>query len=383
MRGSQLALVALLAARVHGFPVSLPSAPALTAPGDDTAGLRTVSAALCEHLRAGRFRELDEALARMRRERPRTNAGRLMLPSVYSALGKPEGEPDTPVRLPRRPMRPSAYSAVGMAIDEGALSWVPHIEKLRAFARDRRSAAAWSALGQGLIAWAFKGRTAKWAEDVTDEEWKLFEERLDEALASLRLAQKADPDAWESYLFFPKILGATGVDKATVRAIAKLGLAREPDAVAIHHQVTWALLPRWGGAEGAWQAYVAEAAGTDDALYAEIAEVAANLEALQKETLFGPGKLSWPRIRAGMRALEARYPTSLTVASRRVWWAHHAGDKAEAQLALRRVGNACELAVWETPENFRHVRVWALGPDSVPPETPGTPQPPPANPFGP
>ncbi|MFE2413951.1 hypothetical protein ACFXDE_37050 [Kitasatospora sp. NPDC059408] len=101
--------------------------------------------------------------------------------------------------------------------------------------------------GARHITWAWEARTGARAKHVTDEQWKLFHERLDTAEEQLLEVAEREPD-WLAPWYFLQISarGASlDADVATCRFEA--ALRRAPGHAASHRQRLQQLCAKWGG----------------------------------------------------------------------------------------------------------------------------------------
>ncbi|MEU9040527.1 MULTISPECIES: hypothetical protein [unclassified Kitasatospora] len=131
----------------------------------------------------------------------------------------------------------------------GAIADVPGVEEWtgRVLAETPDDTVALLLSGARQITWAWEARTGARAKQVTEEQWKLFHERLDTAEEQLLEAAEREP-SWLAPWYFLQISarGASlGPEVATCRFEA--AVRRSPDHGGSHRQRLQQLSAKWGG----------------------------------------------------------------------------------------------------------------------------------------
>jgi len=148
------------------------------------------------------------------------------------------------------------------------------------------------------------------------------------------------------------------------------GIQVFPQYAGFHKERILYLLPRWYGRQGEWEAYAEKvcdekAGAAGDLLYAQLCWHFQ--EQRYFVNIFRETRLSWPRVKAGYKALLKRNPGSLEVASAFAQAAVQAGDKAtQRSLFHNQIKNTALRDVWESEGYFKLVQYWALGQDVKP-----------------
>ncbi|MET8595938.1 hypothetical protein [Streptomyces althioticus] len=104
--------------------------------------------------------------------------------------------------------------------------------------------------GARHIKWGWEARTAARAVHVTQEQWRVFRERLDIAERQLFEAAELRPDwitPWRQLLTSARGMSLSPTVSETRR---DAGLRRDPLDVEIHLEWLYQLQPRWGGEPG-------------------------------------------------------------------------------------------------------------------------------------
>ncbi|MEU2929906.1 hypothetical protein ABZ636_33370 [Streptomyces sp. NPDC007251] len=113
--------------------------------------------------------------------------------------------------------------------------------------------------GARHIAWAWEARTSARAVDVTQEQWRIFHERLHIAEEQLFEAAESRPDwitPWRRLL-----TSARGMSLGPVVTETRLDAALRRDPLDLETHIEWVsqLQPRWGGEPGQALAFAREA----------------------------------------------------------------------------------------------------------------------------
>jgi hypothetical protein len=203
-------------------------------------------------------------------------------------------------------------------------------KKLAAYQRERPESAFAPILpATYLSAAAWRARGTGYSSTVTDEGWKLFRERSDQALKTILTARSRSDRLPLWYVEAIRIGLDADIEDEHLTALMKDGIKRFPDYYPIYRVYVRQLAPRWGGTYAAADAFVraqvADRPNSEaDMLYSYI---------YQKIDYFDGGDLaffekslvSWPRFRAGYEAELQKYPDKLNKANF-VAFACRAGD---------------------------------------------------------
>lgn len=209
-----------------------------------------------------------------------------------------------------------------------------------------KSPASRLARSTALIDYAWAARGKGFAGTVTDDGWKLFGERLVEGVKKLEEARTLGGDKeatyWTNMLTFCRGLQAPP-DKT--KKVVEEGLKRFPGNPNVYYIYCVAILPRWGGGEGEWQAWVdaqnkdARWGGKemDPMLYAQILWLVYGYIYDKDGPFFESKKLSWEKAKLGLDQLCEKHPKSIywkTARAHMAWSARDAKALSAAVAAL-------------------------------------------------
>lgn len=188
------------------------------------------------------------------------------------------------------------------------------------------------ALADALQSYAWKSRGGGYADTVTEDGWKGFEERLDRAQKVLEQCKERPPEWYKQEQ--TNALGQNWDRKRYDALVAECQKKYPVFDEVIYDKFHW-LQPRWHGKPGEAEAYLeAEAAKRPkpegDMLYARTAaEEDRNIGSILYES-----KLKWPRIKDGFIALRKIYPGNISLRGQMSILAMQANDKAAAATAF-------------------------------------------------
>lgn len=217
------------------------------------------------------------------------------------------------------------------------------------------------ALADAYESYAWKARGGDFADQVTDQGWKLFGERMQKARETLEQAEQikhGDPEWYSSMLVATTALDWNS-DKAD--ALVDESLREEPGYYYIARIQAGNLLPKWYGQPGDTERFVARVADRiggpkGDATYFFVAEDI--LTAAEKCVPCQPPTLSWARIRRGYAAIQRLYGTNNFEKNAYAFLAVHANDRETARRAFAVIGENWNPDVWETRRRFESGRMF-------------------------
>jgi hypothetical protein len=190
-------------------------------------------------------------------------------------------------------------------------TWVSFLEKLKTWGTNYpKSVTARVALAECLVGYAFYGRSRAYANDVTDKQWQLFYDRLQQASEVLNQAkslQQKCPDWWAA---LQRIALGYGWEKSEYDQLLRSAIEYEPTYYAYHFRAAWHLLPWWHGEEGDWERYAKSAANNvggqeGDILYTRIVWFL-HRRCARNVTDQNPN-VDWGRIDKGLKAIKSVY----------------------------------------------------------------------------
>lgn len=218
------------------------------------------------------------------------------------------------------------------------------------------------ALARFLRDYAWKARGSGYANTVTDESWRLFGERLNQAaevLKDARNLKETCPVYWSTLMGVG--LGLQ-ISKAQFNSIFNQATETEPSYEYYYRTRAVFLLPRWNGDEGEWEKDLAQSADRiggeeGDLVYAQV--VWSIHQYGEHIDVFEGNKISWDRVDRGFAVILKRFPDSLAAKNERAHLAALAGDKEKARKYFEQTEGKVDLSVWYAKGEYIDAANWA------------------------
>ncbi|MFC8716178.1 hypothetical protein [Kitasatospora sp. NPDC057198] len=109
--------------------------------------------------------------------------------------------------------------------------------------------------GARHVSWAWEARTRAGARDVTEEQWKLFHERLESAEEHLYRAAELDPELLGPWYFLQISGRGASLDREAARHRFEAALRRRPHHLASQRQRLQQLCEKWQGSHEQMHAF--------------------------------------------------------------------------------------------------------------------------------
>jgi hypothetical protein len=286
-----------------------------------------------------KFETLDQMAATARSTRARLPGGFWTLHIVYVPL-----------------MRPADGT-----YDTSESDWITHLARLQRWVAQRPdSITARVALGAAQLQYAWRARGGGYADKVTEEGWKSFQERAEVAAKTLMDASALPAKCPEWYVAMQLTARALGQSKEIQTAIFEKAIAFEPDYHYFYRAQAELLMPKWEGEEGEMAAFAEQAADRiggkkGDMIYYQIATFL-NCGCDNDRKLNG---MAWPRIKRGYIDVEEQYGESIGNLNAMAYMAGMGGDTSYAEEMFQRIGEGWDQKLWHQKENFQTMRQWA------------------------
>ncbi len=227
-------------------------------------------------------------------------------------------------------------------------AWIKHVPN---------SVAARIVKARTYIDYAWSARGGGMADTVTEEGWRLFQQRM--ALAEevlLEAARQPTPDSCVySALLTVGIASSWEHDK--LNETLEKGMSISPRNFKLYEHMVQALLPRWGGAPGE----IAQLAETvlqrvkgDDGL-----EIYARIAAELREWNEDISDLSVDTLRASIPIMLKRNRDSVFYKNFICWLACTVDDPQTARLLFAEIGNDPDMSIWKTRREIDKWRHWS------------------------
>ena len=311
------------------------SSSTVDAKGDKTL-LSAESSAL---LKAGKFEELNAKMDSARSSRERLPGGMWKLWVYYNGIETPNFEQNA-----------------------SESEWRQHLSRLRTWKEKMPdSITARVALAQALIAYGFEARGGDFINKVSDENIKLFMQRVDDGLDELVAAKALGTKCPQWYAAMLNVGLAQSWEGQKYESIFEEGFKLEPTYYHLAREKVHYLLPQWFGRQGDVAKFVdstSKRIGGDegDIMYFELAST---LQPNYRGELWMRTGLEWARAKTGYEAMKRIYGVDRYRKNLFMYFSFHsnAGTHiASLEAAVGEVGNDCDPDVWGTCSRFEEIR---------------------------
>lgn len=248
------------------------------------------------------------------------------------------------------------YHAFDFSDEASDSDWEAHFAALRDWVKARPdSMTARVALADNLYSFAWKARGGDYADKVSRDSWKIFFQRLNEAVNVLTAAKglKEQCPYWWSVLLRTEL--GLQTEKERYESSFSAAIKEWPDFTAFYYYRANYLLPRWNGEEGEWESDLQKSAdkvGGDDGnvLYARV--VWDMHQFVYSTNVFQEYKLSWERVNAGLDVIEKRFPNSLAVKNEGARLAVLARDEQAAKKFFDQTQGQVDMDCWQSVDDY-------------------------------
>jgi len=238
--------------------------------------------------------------------------------------------------------------------------WTDHMRLLHRWVSLKpRSITARVALAASYVNYAWDARGNGEHQTVSENGWKLFNERTDLAMQTLKDASILPDKCPQSDVVMQNVAMAQGWDPDAKQALLEQAIKLEPDYYYNYRVYANSILPKWGGNEGQAEEFLRQAAD-------RVGGDAGNILYFQVTSKLLCGcdddhklKLSWPRIQKGFAALEKQsgaVPENWNLMAR---MAANFNDPVMTNKMLARIGDQWSEEVWQTATYFQSIKEWA------------------------
>lgn len=307
----------------------------------DVHGTEKYQAAILEMLEQEKFQEIDRLAAEARATKARFPGGYWKVHTIYLALAEP-----------------TAKTKAGEA------EWTQHFARLEKWKQQfPNSITARIALAEAYDSYGWKARGGSYADQVTDEGWRLLAERAHKGQVILEQAEALPEKCPEWFAAMIGIARSQGWDSDQLNALFQKAVAFEPDYYYYYRMLADSRLPKWGGEEGDAANFAAATADgiggkKGDLIYFEIATTLV----CSCDNVHGLNGLSWPRIKAGYSALKESYGTSISNTNSAALMAFRAGDFDYATALFSEIGDNWDKKIWLARGKFYNFKYLAALP---------------------
>lgn len=221
------------------------------------------------------------------------------------------------------------------------------------------------ALAMAQTNWAWNARGGGYSKSVTDEGWRLFAERLENASEVLKRASTLSAKCPGWYDVASKVALGQGWDRELYLVMTDEGLRSYPTYGRIITNACYWQFPRWHGEPGDFESWIAEQANQApeairDRSYAQMVWLA-DLMRMSSDIIFASGRLDWDRTKAGFAAILSEDPENLVVRSEFARLALLAKDRTTAREQFEILGGRYFPPVWQdSPNLFKAAQSYAM-----------------------
>ena len=253
------------------------------------------------------------------------------------------------------------YPALGAPFDPlSDYEWHQHIDLLKQWTREKpNSVTAKVALASGYVAFAWKARGKDYSHQISEENWKLFRERLASARDVLESTHgKQLCPKW--YAVMQQIALGQNWDKETYEKLFTDALTYEPTWFEYYKHKAIYLLPEWHGAEGELEAYLdGVASRPDKADGAMVYFILNNYAAGDYLKHKVPAGTNYPLLKQGFIDLRKTYGATPHDMNWMAYKAVLANDRSFAREIFADLKNDADLQIWGTQQAFDGAKMFS------------------------
>jgi hypothetical protein len=223
-----------------------------------------------------------------------------------------------------------------------------------------KSLTARVALADAMIGYANVARGSGFADTVSDQGWRLYDERSAEAEKILESTDTMAVRCPEYYIVKMNIAQHQSWSKDRLFALFNQAQAFEPGYYYYGRAMAYFLEPRWFGEAGDTEKFMGETADRiggekGDAFYFQVASSSDIVCGCRDQP-----KLSMERIERGFEAAEKLYGTSMLNLNRMAYLTIYAGntDIPFGDKVFKRIGTQWDKDTWADQKTFEQTRNW-------------------------
>lgn len=212
--------------------------------------------------------------------------------------------------------------------------------------------------------WSIRGTGP--ARTVSADSWKRMREKMVEAEAVLKEAEKFSQDDPELYTARIGLIMAQSGPRYLMEKAFASAVALDPRYLPAYYSKALYLLPRWKGKSGDWQAFAREAGQRHlpehgDSLFARIViemgfGIAPDELEIVSDATAGGLKISWTRLKPAIEEIMRHHPKSALFPSYLTGLCYRMGELEQGVSMLRALGDELIESASLTPWPFRSYR---------------------------
>lgn len=253
------------------------------------------------------------------------------------------------------------YDSLECHDEEPESMWQLHMQIYKEWeTKFPQSVTAQVAHAKFMANYAWQARGSGYANEVTEEGWRAFHERLGTAHTILDQSKALGhcPVWWSTRM---KVALGQQEPPAEYDALFQQAKAQEPLFFGYDTSRAYYLLPRWYGEPGDWEAAaekeIERPGGMGFESYARVVSEQAGFYG----NIFKESKASWRKTKKGFEEMRTRYPDSKGLLNNYCRMACFAGDREQAKKLFAEIGDDKVQAEWRRKGNeFERAKAWAM-----------------------
>ena len=297
---------------------------------------KDIAAASSEALRARKYQYLEDISNKARENKERLLGGYWKLFQVYGGITTPNfGQNAAPSE------------------------WESHFARLDEWKRAMPdSITARVAMASSWVTYAWEVRGTDLANTVSDENVRIFRERIDKAKDELEKSKSLEKKCPEWYSTMLSVAQAEGWSHAKYDEVFEEGFNLEPTYYTLVDAKTVNLMPQWSGKAGDLARFVDDTSTRIDGDEGDIMyfEITSMLQPNYGGNIFRDTGLNWQRAKLGYAALKKHYGVDRRRKNMFMYLALHAGDVQASDGAEMEVGDDWDEGVWKSKKTFDNIR---------------------------
>ena len=210
-----------------------------------------------------------------------------------------------------------------------------------------------------LTSYAWHARGTGYSNEVTEDGWRLFRERL--AAARTTLDQSKDlpikcPAWWQVQM---KVALGQSWNKAEFAKLFEEAKTVEPQFFRYDFAQAKFLMPRWYGEPGDWEAAAEKEIERPGGLGLEGYARVISEQRGYYDDIFSETKASWKKTQQGFELMRKNYPNSAEILNAYARLACIAEDRPLAKKLFTEIGDKVIIYCWGERKRFTQMKHWA------------------------
>jgi len=210
------------------------------------------------------------------------------------------------------------------------------------------------ALANAWISYAGEARGDGFANTVSDENWKLFFQRLSYALTELNGAKDLTPKCPEWYVAMLDIALGQSWERQRYDKVFEEGFGLEPTYYPLQREKIIYLLPQWNGKEGEISDFIEQNSGRIQGEEGDIMRylLTTTMQPMFKGDIFRRIKIPWPKLKIGYELLKKTYSVDSYRKNQFAYLAMYGQDVESAYSTVEEIGDIGDPEVWSTQDFY-------------------------------